>query len=142
MGGPEFDLNQALLAWSMHSRFPMGTWESADLVLSGAALLVASYALLRWRRAIRILGTRVLIREAMKRRGITPVDAEAAGLDAELLAAEARCGGCTADLACRVMLSEPGRGELPATCPNRHFFERIEQHKTVASAARTFAAWR
>lgn len=120
----------------------MGSLDTFYLTVAVAALLVAGYALLRWRRAIRIMGTPVLIGEALKRRGITPADAEAAGLDAELLAAEARCAGCTADLACRVMLSEPGRGSLPATCPNRHFFDRIEQHKAVVSAARTFAAWR
>ncbi len=123
-------------------RSSMGAWDSIYLTVALAALLVAGYALLRWRRAIRIMGTPVLIAEAMKRRGITPGDAEAAGLDADLLAAEARCAGCTAHLACRVMLSEPGSGSLPATCPNRNFFERIEQHKAVVSAARTFAAWR
>ena len=112
------------------------------LLLMAIALLLAVYAVARRHRVARIQGTPVLIGEAMKRRGITPADVGAAGLEAELVAAKARCASCTSDAACRVLLGEPWRFDLPATCPNRNFFERVERHKSAASADRSFAAWR
>jgi len=109
----------------------MDTWEPFYLSIAATALLVAIVALLRWRRATRIMGTRVLIGEAMKRRGITPADAEAAGLEAEVLLAGKRCASCAEDGACRVLLSELGQGDVPGNCPNRGLFDRVAQHKAV-----------
>lgn len=113
----------------------MDTQEFAYFALAVVALLVAAVALLRWRRAARIMGTRVLIGEAMKRRGISPADAEAAGLEAEVLVAGSRCATCASDHACRVVLSELGKGDVPGNCPNRDFFDRVSQHKAVLSAS-------
>ena len=52
------------------------------LLLMAIALLLAVYAVARRHRVARIQGTPVLIGEAMKRRGITPADVGAAGLEA------------------------------------------------------------
>lgn len=109
----------------------MDSWEPLYLSLAVTALLVAIVALMRWRRAARIMSTKVLIGEAMQRRGITPADAEAAGLEAEVLLAGKRCASCTEDGACRVLLSELGRGDVPGNCPNRDLFDRVAQHKNV-----------
>jgi Family of unknown function (DUF6455) len=114
----------------------MDTWEPLYLSIAVTALLVAIVALMRWRRAARIMGTRVLIGEAMMRRGITPADAEAAGLEPEIVLAGKRCAVCAADAACRVVLSESGRADVPDVCPNRNIFDRIAQHKAVAGVAR------
>lgn len=113
----------------------MDTWEFAGLFVAVAALVVSAVALLRWRQATRIMGTRVLIGEAMRRRGISPADAEAAGLEAEILVAGNRCATCAADRACRVVLSELGNGDVPGNCPNRDFFDRVSQHKAVRSTS-------
>ncbi len=101
------------------------------LAIAVVALVVAVVALLRWRQAVRIMRTRVLIGEAMKRRGITPADAEAAGLEPEVLVAGQRCAVCSADPECRVLLSELGSNDVPDACPNRAFFDRVAQHKAV-----------
>jgi hypothetical protein len=112
----------------------MDSWETFYLSIAVTALLVAIVALMRWRRAARIMSTKVLIGEAMKRRGITPADAEAAGLEAEVLAAGKRCASCAEDGACRVLLSELGQGDVPGSCPNRDLFDRVAQHKAVQPA--------
>lgn len=57
-------------------------------LVAAAALAVAAFALLRWRGAVHVLSIRVLIGEATRRRGVTPADAQAAGLEAEVLAAQ------------------------------------------------------
>lgn len=105
-----------------------------ELLLFAAAVggvVAAAAATLRWRRAVRIRQTGVLIGEAMKRRGITPADAEAAGLEPEAFAAQLRCATCVADPACRVWLSGVGTDDLPQQCPNRSFFEQVVQHKAI-----------
>lgn len=99
------------------------------MVAAVAAVLVAVLALLRWRRALRVMGARVLIGEAMHRRGVTPADAEAAGLEAEVFAAGARCESCVAEGACRIWLSELAGGGLPDACPNRDLLDRVAAHK-------------
>jgi hypothetical protein len=93
-----------------------------------AIVAVAAYVIARRRRAARILGTRVLIGEAMARKGITPADAAAAGPDSEVFAASRRCASCAVDPQCRAVLSQ-GAGDVPAECPNRGFFARIAAHK-------------
>jgi hypothetical protein len=96
--------------------------------VASAAVAVAGFALVRWRRAARIMGTRILIGEAMRRRGITPADAAAAGLEAEVFAAGGRCAQCAADPACRRWLGDFG-GTLPTGCPNRDLLDRIAARK-------------
>jgi len=120
----------------------MAPWDVLSLSIVVTALLVAVVALMRWRRATRIMGTSVLIGEAMKRCGITAADAEAAGLEAEALVAGQRCTACASDRVCRVVLCELGRADLPGSCPNRAFFDRVVAHKTAARDARAFAGWR
>jgi hypothetical protein len=112
----------------------MDAWEPFYLAIAVTALLVAIVALMRWRRAVRLMGTRVLIGEAMKRRGITPADAEAAGLEPETLLAGRRCATCASDSACRVLLSELGQGDVPGACPNREFFDRVSEYKAVRAS--------
>jgi hypothetical protein len=109
--------------------------ELAVLVLGGAALL-------RWYRSARIRGLGALIGEAMRRRGITPADAEAAGLANEMTAAVQRCGACTSAAGCRVAMSRFGRWNLPEVCPNRQFLDRVADHKARADTARIFSGWR
>lgn len=108
--------------------------ELVALAIAAGALIVAVVALARWRRAVRILRTKVLIGEAMKRRGITPADAEMAGLEAEVLVAGERCSICAHDAACRVLLAELGSNDVPRSCPNLDFFDRVAAHKAVAGA--------
>ncbi len=108
--------------------------ELIALAIAAGALVVAVVALARWRRAVRIMRTKVLIGEAMKRRGITPADAEAAGLESEVLVAGQRCAKCALDPACRVLLSELGSSDVPEACPNRDFFDKVAAHKAVAGA--------
>lgn len=83
---------------------------------------------------MRITRTGVLIGEAMKRRGITPADAEVAGLEPEVFAAQQRCATCAADPVCRVWLSGVGEGDFPEQCPNRSFFVQVAQHKAFADS--------
>jgi hypothetical protein len=118
----------------------MDIWGPLTLAILVTALLLAIVALMRRRRAARIRGTRVLIGEAMMRRGITPADAEAAGLEPEVAFAGKRCAVCAADATCRVVLSESGRADVPDVCPNRDLFDRIAQHKAVAGVARPSVA--
>lgn len=97
-----------------------------------SALLAAIAAMLAVRRTARILETRLLIGEAMQRRGVTPADAEAAGLEGEMYAARERCANCISESACRVLLAAP-KADVPATCPNRGFFDILAQEKAVRS---------
>lgn len=106
--------------------------EIVAFLVAAASLAVAVFALLRWRRAVRIMGTRVLIGEAMARRGITPSDAQSVGLEAEVLAAQGRCASCRMDTTCRLWLAEEQADGLPEHCPNRDFFERVEAGKKHA----------
>jgi hypothetical protein len=105
--------------------------EIAAYLVALASLAVAAFALVRWRRAVRIMGTRILIGEAMRRRGITPADAQTVGLEAEVLAAQGRCANCRMDTSCRMWLADAGAGGLPDGCPNRDFFERVEVGKSA-----------
>jgi hypothetical protein len=102
------------------------------LLLVGAAVVV--YVIVRWRRMVRVMRTRVLIGEAMQRHGLTPADAEAAGLEGELAIARRRCAECVQAQACRLLLAEsPGQG-LPERCPNHDFFAQLAAEKSALSA--------
>jgi hypothetical protein len=109
-------------------------WNSELLAaaIGGAVVTAAVLALVCWRRATRIQDTAVLIGEAMQRRGITPADAAAAGLEPEVFAARRRCAACTDDPACRALLSTLAPARLPEACPNRDFFDRVAAHKAIA----------
>lgn len=97
-----------------------------------SALLAAIAAMLAVRRTARILETRLLIGEAMIRRGLTPADAEATGLESEMYAARERCANCLSESACRVLLATP-KADVPASCPNRSFFDELAQEKAARS---------
>jgi len=99
------------------------------LALACALLAVAVAAIKRRRREVRILATPVLVGEAMMRKGITPADAAAAGREAEVFSAVARCAACTSDAECRAALIEGASEDLPAQCPNREFFAHVAAHK-------------
>ena len=99
-----------------------------------SALLAAIAAMLAVRRTARILETKLLIGEAMLRRGITPADAETAGLESEMYAARERCSNCLSEAACRVLLAAP-KADVPATCPNRSFFQQLADDKAVRSTS-------
>ena len=95
------------------------SFELAGWIVGLCGLALAACYRARWRRAVRIHRTPVLIGEAMRRQGTTPADAAAAGLEQEMLGASARCAACAADPACRYWLSGFPGGELPESCPNR-----------------------
>jgi hypothetical protein len=118
----------------------MGSYLYIAIAVAAAGFSAA--ALLRWGLATRIRGTKLLIGEAMRRRGITVADAKASGLAGGMRIAVKRCRACTSDAECRAVLSRFGRHDLLAICPNRNFFERIAEHKRAADAARTFSGWR
>jgi hypothetical protein len=86
----------------------------------------------------RIRRTRILAGEAMRRRGITPADAAAAGVEHQVFAAVRRCETCGVDAQCRESLGASASGAPPAACPNSAFFDDVAAHK----AAQEFSkAW-
>lgn len=112
----------------------MGEREFIMLLLASATAAVAVYFIVRWRRAVRIMRTCVLIGEAMNCMGITPGDAEAAGSQSEIFAAAQRCAVCASDPRCRDLLSGGRRGDLPEACLNRALFDEIAAHKASVRA--------
>ena len=100
------------------------------LIIAALAIIaiVAAFWLLERRRR-RLAGTQVLIGEAMKRLGITPADAEAAGLEPALLAATQRCAGCTDTAQCRSRLGALTGPPIPDQCPSHTLFAHIAAHK-------------
>ena len=92
-----------------------------------AVLLVMSAG----RRRARIAGSSTLVGEAMRRRGLTPADAESAGIEHEFFAAARRCSGCVAEAQCRASLARVLPGNLPSQCPNREFFDHLAIHKVA-----------
>ena len=95
-----------------------------------AIAVVAAIWMLASRRR-RLAGTQVLIGEAMKRLGITPADAEAAGLEPALLAATQRCAGCTDTAQCRSRLGAFTGPPIPDQCPSHTLFAHIAAHKAA-----------
>lgn len=111
--------------------------ESQQIFILLGAVVVAAVCvyLIVWRcRVARIRGTKVLIGEAMIRRGITPADAEAAGRGTEIFNAAQRCAVCAMDSICRDTLSAIARKDLPGECPNRALFDDIAAHKASIKA--------
>jgi len=107
----------------------MDASELLVLVLACALAAVAWSAIRQRRRDIRILSTPVLIGEAMMHEAITPADAAAAGREAEVFTAVARCAACASDSECRAALMGGASNELPEHCPNREFFAHVAAHK-------------
>ena len=99
-------------------------------VAAVSALVAAIAALHAVRRTRRILDTKLLIGEAMRRRGVTPADAEAAGLEADMYVARERCADCRSEAACRVVLATP-KQDVPSACPNQAFFAQLAAEKAV-----------
>jgi hypothetical protein len=93
------------------------------------ALLAAMVALFNWGRAVRIMRTKVLIHEMMKRWRISQADIKTASLDNEWLVAVSRCVRCVSQPACRLVLSESDSSHVPQKCPNRDFFDRVSNHR-------------
>lgn len=82
---------------------------------------------------------------AMRRFGVTPADAEAAGQEAALARAQQRCGACALQQECRRRLGAL-RADVPQACPNVRLFRRIahERARLQLSSTRrrgTPAAW-
>lgn len=90
----------------------------------------------RHHRAGRIQRTRILAGEAMRRRGITPADAAAAGVEHEVFAAVRRCEACGVDAQCRESMGRSGAGTPPAACPNSAFFDDVAAHKAARDLSR------
>ena len=103
-------------------------------VFFAALLAVAVWAIAQQRRKKRVMGTQVLIGEAMLRRNISPADAAAAGLEPEVFAAVRKCTNCGSDTECRILLANAGTPDLPRECPNRGFFYRVAAHKESLEA--------
>lgn len=70
-----------------------------------------------------------LVGLAMRRVGITPADAAAAGLEQELLQARQRCAGCAVSGSCRRRLGSLSPLGLPAECVNAALFARVAQER-------------
>lgn len=102
-------------------------------ILAGWAFVVLLFAVLAWRRVRRIRGASVLIGEAMQTQGISPADAESAGVQDETLAAARRCAACTAQAECRSSLAKFIPHGLPSQCPNRAFFDYVKWRKGTRS---------
>lgn len=90
----------------------------------------------RHHRAGRIQRTKILAGEAMRRRGITPADAAAAGVEHEVFAAVRRCESCGVDVQCRESMGRSGSGAPPAACPNSAFFDDVAAHKAARELSR------
>lgn len=102
-------------------------------ILAGGALAVLLFAVSAWRRVRRISGASVLIGEAMHVQGISPADAELAGVQDETLAAARRCTACAAEAECRAGLARFIPHGLPSQCPNRAFFDYVKWRKGTRS---------
>ncbi len=98
------------------------------MAIIAVAAAVAAATLLHRRRR-RLAGTQVLIGEAMKQLGITPADAEAAGLEPALLAAMQRCAGCADTDECRSRLGALTGPPIPDQCPSHALFAHVAAHK-------------
>ena len=101
------------------------------LILLFAVGGVLFFFLHRHHRAERIRRTKILAGEAMRRRGITPADAAAAGVEHQVFAAVRRCETCAVDAECREKLAASASGAPPAVCPNSAFFDDVAAHKAA-----------
>jgi len=98
------------------------------LVLLGGVIFFFVH---RHHRLERIRRTKVLVGEAMRRRGITPADAAAAGVEHEVFAAVRRCETCGVDAQCRESMAGSASGRPPETCPNSAFFDDVAAYKAA-----------
>ncbi len=89
----------------------------------------------RHHRLERVRRTKVLVGEAMRRRGITPADAADAGVEHEVFAAVRRCEACSVDAKCRESMGGSVSGEPPAACPNSAFFDDVAAFKAAKEKA-------
>jgi hypothetical protein len=90
----------------------------------------------RHHRLERIRRTKILVGEAMRRRGITPADAAAAGVEHEVFAAVRRCETCKVDAKCRESMAASASGQPPEECPNSAFFDDVAAHKAAREMSR------
>jgi len=98
------------------------------------AVAIASAGLLLWlaartRRRNAIVRSAVLIGSAMDRHGITPADAEAAGLADGLFAAAKRCAECPSAGPCRAWLLASRGKPFASHCPNLEMFQSIQRYR-------------
>jgi len=98
------------------------------LVFSGLGALTVWWGNGRIRR-IALGRMPVLIGEAMARLGLTPRDAESAGLEGAVLAAGERCRTCDEASVCRDWLAEGLVATREPRCPNQALFERIRAQR-------------
>jgi hypothetical protein len=101
------------------------------LLLLATAGGVIFFFVHRHHRAGRIQRTKILAGEAMRRRGITPADAAAAGVEHQVFAAVRRCETCGVDAQCRESMGRSSSGAPPDTCPNSAFFDDVAAHKAA-----------
>jgi len=83
---------------------------------------------------LRIRRQRLLIGSAMVMYGITPADAEAAGLGRAFERAADRCAQCGQTDKCRSWLTWGRRGQLEAACPKAAFFKSVRRSRKVQEA--------
>jgi len=103
------------------------------LTVLGGALF---FFLHRHHRMQRLRRTKILAGEAMQRRGITPADAAAAGVEHQVFAAVRRCETCGIDAQCRENMGASGSGLPPAACPHSAFFDDVAAHKAARDLSR------
>ena len=100
------------------------------IVLVVSALLSLLVVTRSRSRRSRLQANECLIGEAMGTLGISPTDAESAGLEAQLSRAAHQCRQCASAEHCRQWLS--ARGSSPDfRCPNSDFFSEVCLHKRV-----------
>jgi Family of unknown function (DUF6455) len=84
----------------------------------------------QWRiRRIELSRMPVLIGEAMARLGITPADADSAGLDRAVSAAGESCRDCSVGSECRDWLASSRRSGPGRRCPNAALFDEIKARR-------------
>lgn len=71
----------------------------------------------------------VLIGEAMSRLGLTPADAESAGLDRAVVKAGESCRSCEVGSQCRDWLAASYRAGPGRHCPNAALFDEIRARR-------------
>lgn len=98
-----------------------------------------------WRMRRNELGRMpVLIGEAMARYGLTPRDAESAGLERAVVAAGERCRSCEVGSECRDWLASELVLHAAPRCPNAGLFEEIQALRKPAprrAVPRDFGAY-
>jgi hypothetical protein len=96
--------------------------------LLGAGLLRSA---LRHRNEV--MRSRSLVPYALRVAGITPADADAAGLDAELQAAHDSCTRCSVSAQCRRSMARSIGARVPESCPNRPLMQSIARHRELVA---------